>query len=372
MLELDFLGVQPDGTHLMLNDGEGNRYLLAVTDELRAALRRDRSVEPGEEPKPMSPKEIQAHFRSGMTLEEVSDLTSLPVSQLTPFEYPIRAERSYIAERARGYRLGHEIGALSVEELVASRLKSRDVSPESIAWDAVRPTNSGWQLIATYPAGGKQTTAIWDIDVESSALHARNDEAVWLSETEIPAKDAPWRPLSPSRASEKPSVETSAASSNDVSSMLDQLAAKRGKHRSAPIPDEDYAGSHPDPAETDQGSDAAVFSLPPRTGAGTTQDTSGEVKERADVTEQDPASEADEDRSEPTHERVNDENLGDDTVSERDSNGAAEPDQDERAGSTSENDGLFPAPAPKKKRPSNRPAMPSWDEIVFGSPRKDS
>jgi len=39
MKELELLGLQPDGEQLTLNDSEGNRYVLPITDALRAALR---------------------------------------------------------------------------------------------------------------------------------------------------------------------------------------------------------------------------------------------------------------------------------------------------------------------------------------------
>ena len=41
MIKLQLLGLQPDGEHLTLNDAGGNRYSLPITDDLRAALRRD-------------------------------------------------------------------------------------------------------------------------------------------------------------------------------------------------------------------------------------------------------------------------------------------------------------------------------------------
>lgn len=61
MKELELLGLQPDGEQLTLNDSEGNRYVLPITDALRAALRRDRqAADPSEPDRQMSPREIQA------------------------------------------------------------------------------------------------------------------------------------------------------------------------------------------------------------------------------------------------------------------------------------------------------------------------
>lgn len=79
MRTLEFLGLHPDGDKVTLNDADGNRYTLAITDELRAALRQDRHVvRPQVSPEPLSVRELQALFRSGKTLEEVSQLTNTP------------------------------------------------------------------------------------------------------------------------------------------------------------------------------------------------------------------------------------------------------------------------------------------------------
>lgn len=374
MLELALLGVQPDGQTLTLNDDEGNRYTLPITDELRAALRRDRATSQEDAaPKPTSPKEIQAHFRAGLSLEEVSDLTNMPVSSLAPFEFPIRAEREYTAQRARSFRIGHEIGGLTVEELVASRLRSRDVSPSAITWDSYKEQGGVWKLRATYPAGGRTTTAIWDIDADSSSLHACNDEATWLSETEIPAKDAPWRPLSkrssvvstpPAEDSpESPDSSESASSADspdeapqqanaELVSMLDGLNSRRGKPRPAPTFDEEEdlpPAAHPPHSQPEEATDATVLSLPKRV----------QPTDESDESAPSPVSPAD--------------------IESADSAKTAEGVVPSASTPIApEDDGLFAEPEPEvkpkakpKKRSGNRPTMPSWDEIVFGHPKKD-
>jgi len=42
MQDLTLIGVHEDGLHLLLADGEGNRYTVPLDDSLRAAARRDR------------------------------------------------------------------------------------------------------------------------------------------------------------------------------------------------------------------------------------------------------------------------------------------------------------------------------------------
>ncbi|MDO5723931.1 MAG: septation protein SepH [Flaviflexus sp.] len=372
MLELQFLGIGPDGQTLTLNDNEGNRYSLPITPELRGALRKDRMEQhnPTEEPKPMGPKEIQALFRSGSTLEEVCDLTAMPASQLSPFAHPILAEREYMAAQARGYRIGHEVGAMTLEELVSSRLRSRDIAAEDISWDAVRHPGENWELIASYVAGGRDQRAVWSVDTETKSVRARNDEAKWLSETEIPVADAPWRPLA-ARTQEAPAPEPPAAAEEPqadgeqkaLASMLDGLNARRG--RTQPMPGrgtddgEEYPpAAHPPASQPDEATDATVLSLPPRAKAAPSTGSAP-----AAPTSSSPASAAGTgDEPANTHSSATPESAA---------TASPAPVDQSSPSSAEEDDGLFPVKREPKKRRSSRPAMPSWDEIVFGHPRND-
>ncbi|VEI12511.1 septation protein SepH [Trueperella bialowiezensis] len=343
MIELELLGLT-DGQQLSLNDSEGNRYVLPITDELRAALRTDISSDDAE-PKPITPREIQAHFRAGLSIAEVSEISSLPPSQLKGLAFPIFAEREYTAQLARSYRLGQDVGGMTLEELVTSRLVARQVDATAVTWDAYRDKGEMWTLAARYPSEGREHTALWNVDTKAQTLHARNDEAKRLTESQIPAD--PWRapassvaPTSESVAgageargdsatkeeSTQPSADKISAldaqpvsTSNpvDIDSMLASLNSKRGT--SQPMPDDadepEFAGAHPAHSEPEAATDATVLELPSNEG--------------------EPAS-----------------------------------DQQEIPGvvdkETLENAQQEKGKAKKKKGRRDRPAMPSWDEIVFG------
>ncbi|WP_182353432.1 septation protein SepH [Flaviflexus huanghaiensis] len=359
MLELEFLGIQPDGNHMTLNDSEGNRYSLPITDELRAALRRDRMTNPTEEPRPMSPKDIQAHFRAGRSLEELSEMATMPASQLSPYEYPILAEREYTANQARSYRIGHEIGSLTVDELVTSRLKSRDVSPSDIAWSAIRRPGKPWTLTATYTVAGRETTAEWTISQETSSLIAINDEARWLSETEIPVKDSPWRPLAAARAHE----EAEEDKSSEIVSMLDTLSARRGTKQPMVIDDDDAypPAAHPPASRPDEATDATVLSLPPRPDRSVRAAESGaeDPSEAASVS--------------PDEDSPQDQPANEMPAEEHGVSASKESDPGETNVDDGGDDALFSDTGKKRarrRRSGDRPAMPSWDEIVFGHPKE--
>ncbi|PKZ89900.1 DUF3071 domain-containing protein [Trueperella bernardiae] len=321
MIELELLGLQ-DGQKLSLNDSDGNRYVLPITDELRAALRTDVSAAGEDAPKPITPREIQAYFRAGRTVAEVSEISALPPSQLTNLAYPIFAEREYVAQNARLYRQGHEDGGMSLEELVASRLLTRGVEAGEVTWDARREQGEPWILSATYTSGGVVNVARWSVNTKAQTLQARNDEATWLTENQIPAPASPWRkPNTPAAEPEqKASVidaqPASAGSPVDIDSMLASLNSKRGQVQ--PMPE--FDGAHPADSEPEAAQDATVLSLPT------------------------PAAKED---------------------------GDASKDEAQQAlpGVAPEAPKVEKVDKPKKRR--NRPAMPTWDEIVFGYSKDD-
>lgn len=340
MIELDLLGLS-DGQKLSLNDSEGNRYVLPITDELRAALRTDVQRDDDSEPRPITPREIQAHFRSGLTVAEVSEISSLPPSQLTGLASPIFAEREYTSQLARAYRLGHDVGGMTLEELVISRLISRDIDPSSVTWDAYRDQGEPWMLVARYSSGGREYTALWKVNTKAQTVQAHNDEATWLTENQIPAPTSPWRkpntPAISASSEQTPSEKISAidaepASSGtpvDIDTMLASLNSKRGA--SQPMPTEaDFDGAHPAHSEPEAAVDATVLKLPDREAAKPVEDNASEESEGSDVL--------------PGQQELP-------GVT------AAAEEKSREAGNSGK---------AKKKRRRERPAMPSWDEIVFG------
>lgn len=93
-----------DGDHLVLGAPDGGRFRLEITEMLRAAVRRDRpAIEQlrALDKAPLSPRDIQARIRSGMSAGELADTFGVPVEHVRRYEGPVLAERQYIAGLAR-------------------------------------------------------------------------------------------------------------------------------------------------------------------------------------------------------------------------------------------------------------------------------
>src|SRR5512140_2836843 len=99
MQDLKLVGVHDDGEHLVLSAPDGQKYLLAVDDPLRAAVRLDRArlgqLQIQTEGR-LRPREIQARIRAGQTAEEVAEASGLTIEHIRRFEGPVLAEREFV------------------------------------------------------------------------------------------------------------------------------------------------------------------------------------------------------------------------------------------------------------------------------------
>jgi hypothetical protein len=199
MAELELIGLHEDGEHLVLAAADGQRFRLRIDEPLRAAVRRDRpQLEQirAEQAGVPSPREIQARVRSGQSAEQIAGDSGLTVEHVRRFEGPVLAEREFVAEQARGTRVGRDVGAPVLGDLVVDRLAARGVDPAGVAWDAYREPGAGWTVVARFAVEGDPREARWTYDASARAVHAEEDEARWLSETEIADGPVPRRHLS--------------------------------------------------------------------------------------------------------------------------------------------------------------------------------
>ena len=360
MIELELLGVEADGAALSLNDSEGNRYSLPITDNLRAAVHIS-VPRPEQPPQPISPREIQAMFRAGSSVDDVAQISSLPASQLLALEHPIAAERRYMADQARSYRQARELGGLTIDELVTARLIERGVSADGVAWDSYREPGAPWTLNARYTAGEVEHSALWRINAKAQALTAINDEAVWLTETQVPAPVSPWR-MRPSQLSQSGAAASAPALSPNSSTLPAPVANIRP-----------FTGADSDYAE-DEGSASEVADIDIDTVLASLDSQRGRAQALPDD-EQTEAGTFDSDDGERPGATLlafpNQQELpGLEVAGEGDT--AAEPAEPEIAPAVdldAEKTAAEKATKPKKRR--DRPVMPSWDEIVFGYSKSD-
>jgi len=254
MDELELVGLHDDGEHLVLARADGQRFRVRIDEPLRAAVRRDRpQLEQlrAEGAGTLSPREIQARIRAGATTQEVADASGLPVAHVRRYEGPVIAEREYVAEQARATRVGRDHDAPVLGDLVTDRLAARGVDLASLSWDAAREPHGPWYVLARFRVDDSPREARWAFDPAARTLVADEDEARWLSETELPDEPVARRHLSAVRdvvfdfdavgtapldddTHEQPTVED-----QRTHALLDDLQARRGVRQGVAEREED-------------------------------------------------------------------------------------------------------------------------------------
>ncbi|MDT0346614.1 septation protein SepH [Streptomyces litchfieldiae] len=334
MPELRVVAVSNDGTRLVLKAADNTEYTLPIDERLRAAVRNDRArlgqIEIEVE-NHLRPRDIQARIRAGATAEEVAQFAGIPVERVRRFEGPVLAERAFMAERARKtpVRRPGETAGPQLGDAVAERLLLRGADKDAVRWDSWRRDDGTWEVLLVYRVAGETHSASWTYDPPRRLVQAVDDEArALLGETDdTPEPSTPFvpriarLPRDGERADRAPAPRSASDGETDsLTSLLEAVPSFRGDLivPEQPGPPAASAG----PVEEQEDDDAAARGGPaPAASAGSTY---------ADVLMP---------RSVGGH-------------------------RERLTGSTdrqAEADGV---------RPGRRAAVPSWDEIVFGTRRK--
>ncbi|MDT0389542.1 MULTISPECIES: septation protein SepH [Streptomyces] len=275
MPELRVVAVSNDGTRLVLKAADSTEYTLPIDERLRAAVRGDRprlgQIEIEVESH-LRPRDIQARIRAGATAEEVAQMAGIPVDRVRRFEGPVLAERAFMAERARKtpVRRPGENSGPPLGEAVQERLLLRGADKDTVQWDSWRRDDGTWEVLLVYRVAGEPHSASWTYDPPRRLVQAVDDEARSLigesddlaaPEPSFPfvpriarlPRDRPLdrpgdreRPSLPAQASE-PDEETlaiTASSERDsLTSLLEAVPSFRGDlvvpERPAPEPEEE-------------------------------------------------------------------------------------------------------------------------------------
>ncbi|MCK7628024.1 septation protein SepH [Streptomyces sp. RS10V-4] len=343
MPELRVVAVSNDGTRLVLKAADSTEYTLPIDERLRAAVRNDRArlgqIEIEVESH-LRPRDIQARIRAGASAEEVAQLAGIPVDRVRRFEGPVLAERAFMAERARktpvrrpGENTGPQLG-----EAVAERLLLRGADKDSTQWDSWRRDDGTWEVLLVYRVAGEPRSATWTYDPPRRLVQAVDDEARTLigENDDTPEPSFPFVPRIARLPRDRP-----------LDRALDrQMPERSGEERDGR--GEEVA------AERERDSLTSLLeAVPSFRGDMVVPDT-------AKAPQQDEAAEAEIEEPPAPAASAGAGSAYADVLMPR----AVAGHRDRLTGTTdrqAEADGV---------RPGRRAAVPSWDEIVFGTRRK--
>ncbi|MFF1573751.1 septation protein SepH [Leifsonia sp. NPDC058292] len=183
MQDLKVIGVE-DGALVAVGD-DGERFRIAIDEGLQSKVRQFRQDSSASAPK-LSPREVQAHIRSGMSAEDVAAVTGAPLEYIQRFEGPIVAEREHIVASALSVPVHTSVDVDPLGEgntfgsVIRDRLASLGVSGER--WASWKDSEAGWIIKLEFTADLIDHDARWGYDARKHALAPLNSEATTLSQ----------------------------------------------------------------------------------------------------------------------------------------------------------------------------------------------
>jgi hypothetical protein len=182
MQELKVIGVE-NGALLAASE-EGDRFRIAIDEVLQSRLRQTQT-EPTTGPK-LSPREVQAHIRSGLSAEDVAAVTGAPLEYVRRFEGPVLAEREYIVSSALSVPVHTAIdpdpveGGANFGSVIRERLAALGASNER--WASWKEPAGGWIVKLSFTADEIDHDARWGFEPKKNALSPIGNEAIALSQ----------------------------------------------------------------------------------------------------------------------------------------------------------------------------------------------
>ncbi|MCM6763333.1 septation protein SepH [Rathayibacter sp. ZW T2_19] len=371
MMELKVIGVE-SGSLVLVSDG-GERFSVRIDETLQSQLRpRVHTLPPRE--KRVSPREIQAHIRSGLSAEEVAELTGAPLEHVQRFEGPVTAEREHIVASALSVRVYTSADPDPLEEgtpfgdVIRERLAA--LGAEGEQWSSWKEED-GWAVKLLFRSDEIDHDARWRFDPKKAVLSPLTPEATTLSQ------QGEIRPtLIPRLRAVIPAAVDELATRFDTDAFSRPSEPERGSRGEHPASGRPTAVPHarpsavrtsdtePQPALSDT---PRVVSTLPRPVSSTTEQRERNLNDTADLL--DALRRRRGERDHASSLRVREEPKQEAPTVEK----APEP---ERAAPAAPPAAAAPAKehAPTGTRGGfrrGRTSMPSWDEIVFGARSDD-
>src|SRR6218665_177724 len=182
MQELTVIGIEEGA--LVASAEDGTRFRIGVDDALRSRLRQPVAA-PVDAAKP-SPREIQAQIRGGQSAEDIVAQTGAAIEYVRRFEAPVIAERAHILESAQAVRvlLSGEFDFTDHPTTFGTAVQDRLTALHAcgVHWDSWKDEEHGWLIQLEFTVDSVTHDARWEFDPRKVSLHPVNPEAVSLSQ----------------------------------------------------------------------------------------------------------------------------------------------------------------------------------------------
>lgn len=177
---------ETDGDYLVLEAQDGQKYRLLIDESVRASIKR----EPQQllDSVSITPREIQDEIRNGATIDDLVKRSGAPFDYIEKFAAPVIAELKHMVDSALSVRLTiagdrySDTNQIEFGEIINSRLVTSGAS--GIFWNAERLEPMRWHITANYQLNGAAGSATWSFDPRHLTLSPESETAVTLSSQE--------------------------------------------------------------------------------------------------------------------------------------------------------------------------------------------
>jgi hypothetical protein len=177
---------ETDGDFLVLEAQDGQKFRLLIDDTVRSSIKREKmqlldSVS-------ITPREIQEEIRNGSTIEQLIKESGASFEFIEKFAAPVIAELEHIVSSALSVRLTiagdryNDSSQIEFGEIISGRLVTSGA--EGISWVAKKIEPSSWHIVANYTLNGVAGSATWSFDPRRLTLSPESETAVTLSSQE--------------------------------------------------------------------------------------------------------------------------------------------------------------------------------------------
>ena len=351
MSDLRLIGSE-DG-YVLFESLDGTKHRALADDALKSALRKASAQDTSSY---VSPREIQERIRNGETVAQICDDTSSPEDYVSKFAKPVLDELEHMIESAKAVRLivpgdrFNDEGQIEFGDLISTRLEQANAV--DVIWSVRRSGATTWDVTVGYTIGTNSGLALWAFDPRKVLLTPENEAASGLSTVEstsgpitkvrvIADTPAAFRKIEASEPTIAKASKAETAPAEPIATIesLDDLRKKREASKAAEVSKTDLLAEEIDEMIVENDTPLEAAAEP-------------EVDDSPDVFFDDGVAPED-DLAEPLEQEqeVEVEAVIEETT-------AVEEQEPESAGDQQ-----------TAKKP--RAAMPSWDQIVFGTKSED-
>lgn len=177
---------ETDGDYLVLEAQDGQKFRLLIDESIRASVKREPLQQL--DSITITPREIQDEIRNGATIEDLMKRSGASFDFIEKFAAPVIAELKHMVDSALSVRLTiasdrySDTNQIEFGEIINSRLITSGAT--GIYWTAERLEPSKWRVSAHFTLNGGIGVATWSFDPRHLTLSPENETAVTLSSQE--------------------------------------------------------------------------------------------------------------------------------------------------------------------------------------------